>query len=446
MALIGIMHTMKIAILGYGLEGEAALNYFKNPNNMFTVCDQDENIIKLNGIDYRLGKDYLVKLDQYDLIIRTAGLNPKLIFNRNPNLDKSKVTSSTNLFLKNSPTKNVIGVTGTKGKGTTATLIHKMLIEAGKNSYLAGNIGVPAISLLKNKLNPEDYVVLEMSSFQLSDCNYSPHISVCLLITQDHLDWHGQIEDYIASKRNIVSHQSKDDKVIYLATNQRSKSLAESSPGLKIPYLQKPGAEIIDGQIVINDQVICSVNEVSLVGEHNLENICAAITCVWQISQDKSAIKKVITSFTGLKNRLEFVKEKDGVKYYNDSFASAPDACIAAIRSFKSPKVMIVGGFDRGLELEFLIDELITDNERGLIRKVLLIGASKERLAKEMTMKGFNNYQILEAKNMDAIVQSAKNLANDGDTVILSPGFASFDMFKNFEVRGQAFVEAVSRI
>ena len=128
MALIGIMHTMKIAILGYGLEGEAALNYFKNPNNMFTVCDQDENIIKLNGIDYRLGKDYLVKLDQYDLIIRTAGLNPKLIFNRNPNLDKSKVTSSTNLFLKNSPTKNVIGVTGTKGKGTTATLIHKMLI------------------------------------------------------------------------------------------------------------------------------------------------------------------------------------------------------------------------------------------------------------------------------------------------------------------------------
>jgi UDP-N-acetylmuramoylalanine--D-glutamate ligase len=154
----------------------------------------------------------------------------------------------------------------------------------------------------------------------------------------------------------------------------------------------------------------------------------------------------VITSFTGLKNRLEFVKEKDGVKYYNDSFASAPDACIAAIRSFKSPKVMIVGGFDRGLELEFLIDELITDNERGLIRKVLLIGASKERLAKEMTMKGFNNYQILEAKDMDAIVQSAKNLANDGDTVILSPGFASFDMFKNFEVRGQAFVEAVSRI
>jgi UDP-N-acetylmuramoylalanine--D-glutamate ligase len=266
------------------------------------------------------------------------------------------------------------------------------------------------------------------------------------MVTQDHLDWHGQIQDYLTSKKNIVSHQTKDDFVVYLASNERSKLLAESSLGTKIPYFQKPGAEIIEQNIVIDDQVICSVDEVGLIGIHNLENICAAVTCVWQISKDKSAIKKVITSFTGLKNRLEFLGDKEGIQYYNDSFASAPDAAMAAIRALPSAKVVIIGGFDRGLDLKYIIDEVINEDKKGLIRKVLLIGASSKRLSQEMTDNGFSNFQITESKDMNEIVKTASSLADSGDTVLLSPGFASFDMFKNFEVRGQAFVDAVAKL
>lgn len=437
---------MKIAILGYGLEGEAVLSYLKNTDNTITICDQDGDLIKLSNVDYHLGKDYLKDLDQFDLIIRSPGLNPKLIYEQNPRLSKGKITSSTNLFFEHSPTKNIIGITGTKGKGTTSTLIHRMLVESGKKSYLAGNIGVPAISLLGPDLKSKDYVVLEMSSFQLTDCNYSPHIAVCLMITQDHLDWHGQIQDYITSKQNIVRHQSKDDIVVYLGSNERSKFLAESSKGTKIPYFKNPGAEIIDRNIVIDDQIICSIDDVGLIGIHNLENICAAVTCVWQVIKDKAAIKKVISSFTGLKNRLEFLREVNEVKYYNDSFASAPDATIAAIRALPSTKVVIVGGFDRGLELEYIINEIMAEDKRGLIRKALLIGASAKRLGDEMTAKGFNNFEIIEAKDMNEIVETASSLATSGDTVVLSPGFASFDMFKNFEVRGQAFVDAVAKL
>ena len=437
---------MKIAILGYGLEGEATLNYFNKPDNTITICDQNQNLDKITGIDYRLGPDYLKNLDNFDLIIRTPGINPILIYDHNPGIDKSKISSGTNLFFQMSPTKNIIGVTGTKGKGTTSTLIHKMLLELGKKSHLAGNIGVPAMNLLSEHIGQDDYVVLEMSSFQLSDCNYSPHIAVCLMITQDHLDWHGQIQDYLAAKLNIVSHQSNNDIAIYFALNNQSKALASTSLGEKIPYLQKPGATIVNNNLVIEDQIICSVSEIALLGTHNQENICAAITCVWQISKDKAAIARVIKNFTGLKNRIEFVREKNGIKYYNDSFASAPDAAVAGMKAITNPKVLIIGGFDRNLDLKTLVSSIIAEDKIGLIRKLILIGASADRLAKELNERKYTNYQILNSKDIVKIVQVATGYAVSGDVVLLSPGFASFDMFKNFEERGSAFVQAVNSL
>ncbi|HUY53132.1 MAG TPA: Mur ligase family protein, partial [Candidatus Dormibacteraeota bacterium] len=189
---------MKIAILGYGLEGVTALDYFNQSENSITICDQNSELEKIAGINYQLGSEYLSNLNKFDLIVRSPGINPVQIFDSNADIDKSKITSGTNIFFQMSPTKNIIGVTGTKGKGTTSTLIHKMLLEVGKNSYLAGNIGIPAMNLLAS-IKTDDFIVLEMSSFQLSDCNYSPHIAVCLMITQDHIDWHGQIENYLDS-------------------------------------------------------------------------------------------------------------------------------------------------------------------------------------------------------------------------------------------------------
>ncbi len=444
--LIDIILTMKIAILGYGLEGQASLNYFNKPGNSITICDQDLNLAKIEGVDYRLGEDYLKNLTDFDCIVRSPGINPELIYEANPGIDKNKITSGTNLFFENSPTKNIIGITGTKGKGTTSTLIHRMLLEVGKKSHLAGNIGVPAMNLLSDNLGPEDYVVLEMSSFQLSDCKYSPHIAVCIMITQDHLDWHGRIEDYLAAKSSIVKQQTADDIVIYLGSNNKSKALAELSMGHKIPYLESPGAKIENNYVVIDGQSICSVDEIGLLGEHNQQNVCAALTCVWQVSKDVSSLARVIKIFTGLKYRIEFLKEKDGVRYYNDSFASDPDASAAGMKAITSPKVLIVGGFDRKLDLATMVDAILEEENKGLIRKLVIIGASGKRLAQDLDNRDFKNYTILDTKDIVEIVHTAKDLANSGDAVILSPGFASFDMFKNFEERGKAFADAVDQL
>ncbi|HEY5267714.1 MAG TPA: hypothetical protein VII94_01105, partial [Candidatus Saccharimonadales bacterium] len=165
--------------------------------------------------------------------------------------------------------------------------------------------------------------------------------------------------------------------------------------------------------------------------------------CVWQISKDKVAIARVVKNFTGLKNRIEFIREKDGIKYYNDSFASAPDAAIAGMNAITNPKVLIIGGFDRNLDLKTLVNSIITEDKKGLIRKLILIGASADRLSKELNEHKYTNYQISDSKDIVEIVRVATGHAVDGDAVILSPGFASFDMFKNFEERGSAFEQAV---
>lgn len=434
---------MKIVILGYGLEGEAALKYFNKSDHLITICDQDAKLNKINGVDYRLGKNYLSNLDEFDLIVRSPGINPELIYKANSGLDRSKVTSGTNIFFENSPTKNIIGVTGTKGKGTTSTLIYKMLLEIGKKVHLAGNIGKPAISLLSQGLDSDDYVVLEMSSFQLSDSKHSPHIAVCLMITQDHLDWHGKLENYWEAKSSIVRFQAEDDVVVYFAQNETSASLAQLSKGSKIPYFKDPGARIQDGKVIIGDQDICPVDEIGLIGVHNQQNVCAALTCVWQIDKNRDAYTKVLRNFTGLKYRLELLQELKGVKYYNDSFASDPDAASAGIKAIELPKVVIVGGYDRHLNLDTLVDAIMNEDSKGLLLRLVIIGASGKRLYEELDARGFHNYTYTESKDMFAIVDLAKNFAENGSAVLLSPGFASFDMFKNFEERGKAYAEAV---
>jgi UDP-N-acetylmuramoylalanine--D-glutamate ligase len=437
------MNRMKIAILGYGLEGRAAAKYYNSPDNKITICDQNDELIISEDLDKHLGLNYLNNLSDFDLIVRSPGLDTNLIFKANENLDPEKVTSLTNEFFKHCPTKNIIGVTGTKGKGTTSTLIHSMIEAAGLKSNLVGNIGTPAISILDKNIGIDDFVVFELSSFQLSDCRYSPHFAVCLMVTQDHLDWHGSQNEYVVAKKNIFSHQNKDDYAIYFVNNGVSEELARNSPGIKIPYFRSPGAYVQDGNIVIDNQILCSTNDVRLLGNHNLENVCAAITVFWQISKDKSAITKVLSEFTGLEHRLEFVGELNGRKFYNDSFASAPDAAIAGMKSIPGRKILIIGGFDRGLDLHPLIESLTAEDNKKLISKVLIIGDSSRRLASELDKVDFTNYEILSFKTMPEIVEYANKLAENDESIVLSPGFASFDMFKNFEERGNLFKKAV---
>lgn len=433
---------MNVAIVGFGIEGQAALTYWQGLGAAVTVCDQNAAMQIPENVPKQLGEGYLKDLARFDLVFRSAGINPDIILKDNPEV-KDKLTTTINEFFRVCPTKHTIGITGTKGKGTTSTLIARMLEAAGEQVFLGGNIGVSPLTYLP-ELDENAWVVLELSSFQLSDLHYSPSIAVCLMVVPEHLNWHKDMDDYLLAKAKLFEHQSGIDLAIYYADNDNSRKIAGYSKGLKIPYFAEPGAHVVDGRIVIAGQNICRTDELQLLGEHNWQNVCAAITTVWQITQNVDALRKVATTFTGLEHRIEFVRELDGIKYFNDSYAATPDASMAAIAAIHEPKVAILGGFDRMLPIEHFA-RAIKDHESD-IRTVLLIGASGPRLAGELDKVDFRNYRIEPAKAMDEIVAKARSLATSGDAVLLSPGFASFDMFKNFEDRGLQFKDVVAKL
>lgn len=438
---------MKIAILGFEREGKAAYAYWNRDGNEITVCDQDPDKVVPEGTDKRLGKDYLKHLGEFDLIVRTAGMHPSVIQKANPEHPRilDKVTTSVNEFMVASPSRNIIGVTGTKGKGTTCTLLVAMLEAAGKTVHLGGNIGIAPLDLLKGGILPDDWVVLELSSFQLYDLKHSPPYAICLMVEEEHLNWHGDMDDYITSKQQLFKHQSEDSIAVYHATNHYSLVIAGASSGLLIPYMHAPGAEVVEEQkIVIDDQTICKTSEIRLLGKHNWQNVCAALTMAWNITQDVPALHRAITGFMGLPHRLESIREVDGVHYYNDSFSSAPGATIAALEAIKGMKVMIIGGLDKGLDLNELGRTLLTHQQE--LRRIIIIGTVGPRLAKALQAHAFTNYDVLKNVTMKEIVDHAKEAAHAGDKVVLSPGTSSFDMFKDFEDRGEQFKKYVNAL
>ena len=250
--------------------------------------------------------------------------------------------------------------------------------------------------------------------------------------------------EYISAKQRLFATQKPTDIAIYYSQNENSQQIAMASPGTHIPYMAYSGAEVIKDKIVIDGQTVCAIDDLKLLGRHNWQNACAALTTFWQVVQDIEPARKVLTSFTGLPFRIEFRKKINDVRFYNDSYASAPGAEIAALKSIDGKKVMIVGGFDRGLDLSQLATEMV--NNQSEIRKVLLIGASAERTAEALKQVNFSNFEQCKVRSMSEIVSTAYNLAQPGDAVVLSPGFASFDMFKNFEDRGIQFNDAVEKL
>ncbi len=431
---------MNIAIIGFDVEGKSSYEFLAAQGHALTICDAKTDIAVPEGVSTQLGEEYLNDLGRFDRIVRTPGVHPAKILAANPGV-ADKITSHINLFFEHSPTKNIIGVTGTKGKGTTSTLITKILQADGKDTYLGGNIGVPPLSFI-DKLTPESWVVLELSSFQLIDLRHSPHIAVCLMVQPEHLDWHEDFEEYLAAKQQLFINQTPDDIAIYYTDNENSLSIADASEGQQIPYFVDPGAEVSGKSITIDGHEICKTADIKLLGQHNWQNACAAVTAAWQVTQNTEAIRQVLTSFSGLPYRLELRREVAGIRYYNDSFATGQGATIAALAAIPEPKVMIIGGYDRILELDELAKAV--QESRASIRKILLVGAAAERTAKELSSQGFDNFVVSKATTMTQIVAEATALAQSGDAVVLSPGFASFDMFKNFEDRGQQFNAAVA--
>lgn len=433
---------MKIAIIGYGAQGRAAYDYWNRPENEITICDYDENVTIPEGATSRLGREVFLKdLDEFDLLVRSPIIKPSQIAEANSPEILEKVTSVTNEFMRVCPTKNIIGVTGTKGKGTTTTIIARILEADGKRVHLGGNIGTPPLDLLANNIQPEDWVVLELANFQLLDLKQSPPIGVCVQVNAEHLDWHGDETHYFLAKQQLFAHQSEDDIAIYYEGSEYSQQIVSVSKGVKIPYYASPGAYIEDDAVVIDNQIICKTSDIKLLGKHNWQNICAAVTATWQVTQNIDAIKRAVTTIQGLEHRLEPVRIIDDVTYYSDSFAAGPMATLAAIEAIHQPKVMIVGGYDRGVNLNELAAGVFASGQS--MRKMLLIGSSAQRMAEALEHHEFTNYEILPARTMPEIVEAARQTAKKGDAVVLSPGFASFDMFKNFADRGDQFKAAV---
>lgn len=446
---------MKIALLGFAQEGQTAYEHWSTPENTITVCDQNPDTKIPNGADSQLGKDYLKDLGRFDQLVRTPALHPGDIVRANPkNPDiLEKVTSVTNEFFRVVPTKNLIGVTGTKGKGTTCTLIAKMLEAAGKRVHLGGNIGLPLVELLKNGVQADDWVVMELSSFQLLDLKYAPHIGVCLMVMPEHLDWHEDHDEYIAAKQQLFMNQTESDVAIYFAGNENSETVADASAGQQIPYYADPGASVKNGSVVIEGKEICKTAEIKLLGQHNWQNVCAAVTAVWQVTQDVPALRSVLTSFTGLEHRLEFVREVGGVRYYDDSFGTTPETAAVAVAAFDEPKVVILGGSDKGANFDILADTVKSSN----LRQVILIGntthptykTATPDIEKALRAKGVNAITSLVKPGgvtMKEIVQAAHDAAKPGDVVLLSTACASFDMFKNYKDRGAKFKQAVLKL
>ncbi len=431
---------MKVAIVGYETEGKLNYEYWRAKGADITICDQDPGKKTPPGVPTQLGPDYLKNLGRFDVIVRTAGVNPSLILAANPGV-KDKITTAVNEFLQVCPTKNVIGITGTKGKGTTSTLITKILEVAGKQVFLGGNIGTPPFEFLP-KLTPESWVVLELSSFQLYDLQHSPHIAVCLMVVPEHLNWHSNMDDYITAKKQLFVHQAPNDIAIYFAESEVSHQIASVSSGDKIAYYDEPGAYVHDSAIMIDQTVICKTNELKLLGKHNWQNACAAITAVWQAGvHDASAIRSVLTTFTGLEHRLEFVRELDGVRYYDDSFGTTPETAQVAIEAFKEPKVVILGGSDKGATFDKLAKTVKTEK----VRHAVLIGKTAPKIEKSLRSVGFTDFSS-GGNTMAEIVAAAKAAAKSGDVILLSTGCASFGLFKDYKDRGNQFKTAVNTL
>lgn len=430
---------MKIAILGFGSQGAAALEYWSSPGNEITICDANTELAPPENAKSKLGADYLQALDEFDLIVRSPSIHPRDILAASPEVE-TKITTVTNEFFKVCPTQNIIGVTGTKGKGTTSTLITKMLEATGKRVHLGGNIGTPPLEMLKNDIQADDWVVLELANFQLIDLKYSPKLAVCLMIASEHQDWHTDFEEYVTAKQQLFRWQKPEDTAIYFGPDENSQKVVGVSAGKKIPYFKEPGAFVENDTIMIANQSIAKTSEIKLLGKHNWQNVCAATTAVWQIMQDVEAIHSVITSFSGMEYRLELIREVNDVKYYNDSFGTTPETAIVAIEAFKEPKVLILGGSDKGADFAALAETIKKNN----VRYAIIIGVTGPKIADALDQaEATVPYSVHDSITMSDVVKLAQQKSQSGDIVLLSTGCASFGLFKNYKDRGDQFNQAV---
>ena len=441
-----------ITVIGIGISNLPLIKYLVSLGANVTACDRRSaedlggNYTELEklGVKFNLGDGYLNNLSG-DMIFKTPGMRYDV-----PELLKAKengsiVTSEMEVFFEVCPS-HIIAVTGSDGKTTTTTLIHKMMTDAGYKTWLGGNIGNPLLTDTE-KMKENDWVILELSSFQLHTMRKSPEIAVITNISPNHLDMHKDYKEYIDAKKNIMLYQNEGDTLIVNADNQVTADIGKSANGA-VKYFSRNGmADVyLDGNIIKRGIVeILNIKDIKIPGMHNVENYMAAIAAVSGLVS-KDVIVNVAKTFGGVEHRIELVRTLDGVKYYNSSIDSSPNRTINTLRVFPNKVIMIAGGKDKGIPYDEIGPALAEH-----VKVLILIGATSDKIQEALDAEinktgNGKDIEVIRATSYEDAVNTARSKAHDGDVVLLSPASTSFDMFRNFEERGNLFKKIVNEL
>ena len=435
----------RIAVLGLGVSNRPLVRLLLEFGCDVVGCDRtpreklENEVLELErlGCKFHVGDDYLAGVEA-DVVFRTPGMHPG-----NPAIQALKergaeVTSEMEVFFEVSPC-HLIAVTGSDGKTTTTTLIAEMLKAAGKTVWLGGNIGTPLLPLVR-QMQKEDFAVVELSSFQLMDMRRSPQRALITNLAPNHLDIHKDMDEYVDAKKNIFRYQGEGDLLVLNADNPITASFR--GPG-KTRFFSRLG----EGDVCIRDGVICRgqtpvlpVSDILLPGVHNVENYMAAIAMVEGLASDED-IRQVAKTFGGVEHRIELVRIKDGVRFYNDSIASSPTRTMAGLRSFPEKVILIAGGYDKHIPYDPLGPEICAH-----VKKLFLNGATGPKIRAAVERCPGDKPEMVDCPDFASAVKAAAEAAEPGDVVLMSPASAAFDQFKNFMVRGNYFKELVKEL
>lgn len=448
----------KAAVLGIGISNAPVIQFLVEAGAQVVACDMKEEK-QLGGayrdiaglpIEFRLGEDYLQNLDEFDMIFPTPGMPldlPELVQARRSGVWQS---NEIGLFLDLCEAP-VIGITGSDGKTTTTTLVGETLRAGGKEVFVGGNIGNPLLSEVFD-ITADSVVVLELSSFQLQPLSRSPHVGVILNVSPNHLDHHRTMEEYAEAKENIFRHQLPVDYAVLNRDNPWTRSMGERCPGELVffsKYEEIPhGVYVRRNEIIVDIEgksgVALSLCDIRLPGEHNVENILAVTAVTALAGCDLAHLRSVVREFTGVEHRIQFVAEKRGVKFYDDSSATTPSRSIAGIKSFEAPVVLIAGGSGKKLSFDSL-GEVIAKR----VKSAVLVGHTAPEIQASIEKAGAETgrkVRTIMAEDFEEAVHTAFLEASPGDVVLLSPACASFDFFSNYKARGERFKEIVQGI
>ena len=445
----------KIAFIGVGVSHTELIKIYSEKGFDVTICDKrnledlEEKLISINldRVKLRLGENYLEDLEDFDIIFRTPGMKFHLPQLENARKKGIVVTSEMEVFFDLCPCK-IIAVTGSDGKTTTTTLISEMLKKQGYTVHLGGNIGRALLPMIE-EMNSEDFAVVELSSFQLISMRKSPDISVVTNLQPNHLDMHKDMQEYIDAKKNIFIHQNAFSKTVLNLSNDITREFANLTRGdtwffSRFEKTNRGTFLSEDGYLTIcldsKEIKLFHYNEIRIPGMHNVENYLTAIAAIWGYV-DVENIKYVANNFNGVEHRIEFVRELNGIKWYNDSIASSPSRAIAGLKSFNQRIILIAGGYDKKIPYEPLAPFICEK-----VKILILCGQTADKISDSVeNCLDYNPdfLQIIRAKDIPDAVKIANENAEYGDIVSLSPASASFDFYPNFEVRGKHYKQLV---